>query len=71
LPALKEAPSWDLFSIFEPDEGRRTAAQEQFARCLDTGAAGTLATAEDGLIATRIARKATDDAIAGRLKAEA
>jgi len=44
---------------------------EQFARCLETGAAGTLATAEDGLIATRIARKATDDAIAGRLRAEA
>ena len=31
LPALKEAPSWELFSIFEPHEGRRNAAQAKFA----------------------------------------
>lgn len=38
-----------------------------FARALETGLPGNLASAEDGMIATRIARKATEDAIAKRI----
>jgi len=30
LPALSESPSWDLASIFEPNEERRTAAATRF-----------------------------------------
>jgi predicted dehydrogenase len=39
-----------------------------FAKALATGEAGDLPTAEDGLTVTRIARTATDQAIAGRLR---
>lgn len=45
-----------------------SAMYDAFARALDSGMCGNLATAEDGLIATRIARKATDDIIVTRLK---
>lgn len=45
-----------------------TAMYDAFARALDTCDPGNLASAEDGLIATRIARKATNDIIAKRLK---
>jgi len=58
-------------------EGTQTIGVEQgknfgdmyngFAKALETGLPGNLASAEDGMIATRIARKATEDAIAKRI----
>ncbi|HOZ50155.1 MAG TPA: Gfo/Idh/MocA family oxidoreductase [Candidatus Hydrogenedentes bacterium] len=40
---------------------------QEFARAVETGEPGNMPTAEDGRIATRIARTATDHAIANRL----
>ncbi|MBN2308749.1 MAG: Gfo/Idh/MocA family oxidoreductase [Candidatus Hydrogenedentes bacterium] len=44
------------------------ALYQAFARAVETGKRGNLATATDGLIATRIARTATDQAIAARVR---
>ncbi len=53
---------------FEVERGKNFGAlYDAFARAIETGDPGNLATAEDGLIATRIARKATEDIIAARL----
>lgn len=41
---------------------------DEFARALETGDPGNMPTALDGLIATRIARTATEDAIRGSLR---
>ena len=31
LPALRDSKVWELHAVFEPDPGRRAAAQEKFA----------------------------------------
>ncbi len=51
-----------------PVKGHKNFASmyAEFAKALATGERGNLATAEDGLIATRIARGATEQVIAGR-----
>jgi predicted dehydrogenase len=42
---------------------------EQFVQAVRTGEAGTLASGRDGIVATRIAREATEQAMAERLRA--
>jgi hypothetical protein len=49
LPAICETPGFSLHALFDPDRTRLQAAGNQ----------GTFASAEDGIIATRIARQAT------------
>lgn len=67
--ATLELRSSTRTETFPVRKGKNFAAMyEAFARYLDTGDPGYLASGRDGLIATRIARKATDDVIAARRK---
>jgi predicted dehydrogenase len=59
-PAGTRSLPWD-------EEKNFAGTYAAFARALETGAPGDLATGADGLIATRIARAATEQAIGGRL----
>ncbi len=52
--------------VWQPEKGF-DAMYNEFARALKTGQPGNLPTGRDGLIATRIAREATDQAIRDRV----